>query len=329
VSRPPWWKRGCGETLVLACVAAVGGWSWTRVAAQPEGGIAVFPEELALGAVPEGEERLVRFVVSNDRSVPADVEVMPSCTCMALGQGRLRLDPHASVEVPIRVATARKPGFNVAHLQVAGASGAALAQGRITFTAVRSFVIDPPVLFLQEGGARPVARVACLAADVPGALRAETGDPALEAAVVRTGRRTWNVAISSTGTPRSRLAPVRLVALGAEGEEPAGELMVSLPSTRVGDVRVSPAAEALDAGRARAWMVVDAESGCDLAVRSLKAVSGPAPEWRAVPGAGPGGSHVWVELLYLRGAPPSLIEVAIAARDVEERLRIELPAVAP
>jgi hypothetical protein len=314
-----------GDVAVGLALLAIGARSWTRAAAGPAV-IDVLPREVALGSLPEGEERVVRLVVRNGGDRPAEVKVLPSCTCMAVDPGPFALGPGAQAVVPVRVSTARKPGFNAAHVQVADASGAVVAQSRITFTAVQSFVFDPPVLFLRPGDERVAATAACLAREVPERLEAVSADPALAVTVVRAGRRTWEIAVALAGRPRARLASVRIVACRGRGRETVGELAVSVPSTRVGDVRISSVAEPV-AGGARVFLLVDAESATPLRMRSLRAVSGEALSWRETPGATEAGSHLWVEVIHPRGGESREVEAVIAAGAVEERIRAPLPGV--
>lgn len=151
-------------------------------------------------------------------------------------------------------------------------------------------------------------------------------DPALAVTVVRAGRRTWEIAVALAGRPRARLASVRVVACRGSDRETVGDLAVSVPSTRVGDVRISSVAEPV-AGGARVFLLVDAESAMPLRVRSLRAVSGDALSWHATPGAGEAGSHLWVEVIRPRGAESREVEAVISAGAVEERIRAFLPGV--
>jgi hypothetical protein len=315
-----------GEVAVVVCAVAILGRSWLRVASASDAVVDLQPREVALGSVPEGEERVIRLIASNPAAVPLEAVVTPSCTCTSLEPGPLRIGARSRVEVPVRVSTARKPGYNVAHVQIASAAGVVLAQSEITFTAVQAFVLEPPVLFLRAGDARVVGRAFCLAQDPPDELTAAAGDPALTVTVSKTGTRAWEIAIAVTGRPRSRLATVRLIARGAAGEESAGLLTVSVPSTRIGEVRVASVAERQPDGRARAWILVDAESRCELDVRALRP-RGDAPiSWSVTRGATEAGSHLWIELVYGTSSGVAAIDLEVSAGSVTDRFDVTLPA---
>jgi hypothetical protein len=316
---------GRGDAAVAFCLLAIGAWSWARSAGAPAGAVEVAPREVALGSMPEGEERVVRLVVANRGVSREALEVVPSCTCMALDRGPLVLEPHATAEVFVRVSTARKAGFNAAHVQIARPSGAVVAQSRITFTAVQPFVFDPPVLFLRAGEESVATRAFCLTGGVPARVSATAGDPALSVTVAPSGKRSFEIRVALAGRPRSRLATLRVTASGSRGDQTVGEVAVSVPSTRIGDFRVAPVAEQLPEGRVRSWILLDAESGCDLAVRSLRGVPAGDLSWTATSGVGTAGSHLWIEVVAPGAAWPRSIEAVVCGGDVEERIVAALP----
>jgi hypothetical protein len=184
-----WLRGGRADLVVAACALAFLCRSLCVAMAAPGDGVELVPPEISLGAVPEGDERVIRLTVSNRRSTPADVVVVPSCTCTTPETGPIALGGFANVTFPVRVTTARRPGYNVAHVQIAGPSGSILGQSRITFTAVRAWVFEPPVLFLKGGDERAAATAWCLAPSTPGALEAAADDPAVTARADRIGAR--------------------------------------------------------------------------------------------------------------------------------------------
>jgi hypothetical protein len=314
-----------GDAAVALGALVVLATSWARIVRVSAAAIEVLPAEVALGPVPEGEDRVVRLVVANRGAEPVEVTVVPSCTCMVPDRGAVPLGPRASAEISVRVSTARKPGWNAAHVQVANAAGAVVAQSTITFLAVREFVFEPPTLFLRAGDGHVVARASCLTRLVPESLSAVASDPALAVAVRRAGVRVWELEVALAGRPRAGLASVRVVAAGAEGPETVGEIAVSVPSTRIGDVRIAPVAEALPGGRARAWVLVDGESACEYQVKAVRALSGEMPAWHAGVATDATGSRLWIGLDYPATAAGGVVELVIAAGSVDERVEARLP----
>jgi hypothetical protein len=323
------WRRrlrgGLGDALVAAAVALTLAAAALRGTDDPAPGIELAPPEIGLGAIPEGEERSVTLSVSNRGPAPVEVAIAPSCTCVTPSRGPFEIGPRSNVTFDVTVSTERRPGYNVAFVQIADAAGRTLGQSRVTFTTVRSFVLDPPVVFLHAGEERAPALAHCLAPRPPRELAAVTDDPAVTAAVERVGPRTWAVTLALRGRPVRRLAAVRLVARGDGGEERAGVLIVSLPASRIGDVRRAQVASRAPDGGLRAWVLVDAETRRAMRLLSAESPPGHLVATRCEPATTDAGSHLWIELAYDPSAAGSPVALEVEVGDLRERVVAVLP----
>jgi hypothetical protein len=318
-------RGNMGDLLVAACAAALVARAAVRAASAGPGSVDLVPAEISLGTVPEGVERLATFTVSNRSPEPLRVVIVPSCACTTAERGVVTIAGRSNVVVPVRVSTARRPGYNVAHVQIATPEGRPMGQARISFTAVRALVVDPPVLFLRGGEDRALATAFALGRSAPAALVATSEDSALAVTVKRTRSRTWEISASLSGRPRSALTSIRIAEVRDGGHETLGVVAVGMPASRIGDVRMSPDAEPLAGGRARAWMLFDTEASCAVRVASLRAVTGREPAWRTEGGVTRLGSHLWLELSYPRSERP-VVELVVEAGAVRERMTASLPA---
>jgi hypothetical protein len=317
------WK---GDGAVALLAASVASWSWWGSTAEDASGIEVAPPEIRLGTLSEGEERTVRLMVSNRRKIPVEVVVTPSCTCTTPDAGPFRLEPGANRSVGVKVSSARRPGFNVANVQIASRGGVRLGQSRITFTAVQPFVFEPPLLFLRGGEEKAVTRAYCLADAVPETLKAVSDDPGVGTAVERVGPRSFDLSVALAGTPRHALASIRVVAACAGGEETLGVVTATVPMSRIGDARVSTVAEAAAPGRLRAWVLVDTEARCPMRVLGVRSRNGVTPAVLTSTNGSAAGSGLWLELLYEESGAPVVVEIEVEVGPSRELVVATLPS---
>jgi hypothetical protein len=165
----------------------------------------------------------------------------------------------------------------------------------------------------------------CLASEPPDALLASSDEPALVARVERRGPRTWRIGCELEGTPSRRLASVRVLERRAGGEATAGIVTVSLPTSRVGEVRMSGDAEPVAGGLARAWLLIATEASRAMRVRSLRARSGSDPAWRQEYADDAHGSHLWIECTYPRTAAHDVVDLDVEVGSRTERISAVLP----
>lgn len=314
-----------GDAVVCGCAVVVFAAAVAVVSGDLRGALEIAPAEIALGTVTEGDVRTITFTVSNPKETGKRFVVAPSCACMSSREGPIEVGPRSSVSFDVRVDTARRPGFNRAHVQIADEAGAPIAQSTLSYTTVQRMVFEPQVLFLRGGDAEVSTIAFALGADPPESIVARAEDPAVHVGVLQTGSRTWRLAASLRGVPRSHLTSIRVSELRKGMERGVGEVMITLPTSRLGDLRISPAAERVSNGRCRAWILVETDAPCDIRVA---AVSGPASkglDWHASAATDGTGSRLWIELLYPSALGGMVADVDLVVGHVREQVSAKLP----
>jgi len=255
-------SRRSGDLLVcVLAVATLGYASVKQLRARSGIAVSVFPADLDLGSIPEGDRRRGEMLISNLGAEPVPVRFEASCTCTVVADDEVILDAGATRAVSIHVDTEGKRGFYRGQVQVNHADdGTMLGVLLLSFVATSPALVTPRTLAITPSSQRAECVVYSLARVTPDELRVIPSLPELEVSVERIGVRSWSLVARLRGAVRSPRGELDVLERRGGSEVFLCTVPVSLSTAPGFTVRGAAWAREED-GERESWLLVEGELG--------------------------------------------------------------------